>query len=346
MILILIPKGLSRGVVSSQVLVFAKYLSHYKKVVLLADSNNHPIQNEEIELEIVEYSDKRRVKEVLKSAEWIYTRSAIQFIMYYYKRIYGRYDFKIYYDFRALAHNESYLRNQSRIREHVMYRIEKYASKKADQLGAVSNKLKIYLKTIFKTNVPIYVMPCCVEKAHYKNSEPSKEIRFVYMGGLSSWQCFDRMLSLYKEVAQKVEGVSLTIITREEKKALEKVKLYELKDVFVTSLSHNQVIRELPKYDFGFLIREKLLLNKVASPIKFIEYTSNGVIPILTDEIGDYSEEVISNNMGIVLKNVNQGIDIEDLHSYLTDKDIYKKLFDYSQGYTWGEYVSNHPLVK
>ena len=54
--------------------------------------------------------------------------------------------------------------------------------------------------------------------------------------------------------------------------------------------------------DFGFLLRENLLFNRISSPIKFLEYSSNGVVPIITQFVGDYSNDVEKYKLGIIFK--------------------------------------------
>ena len=50
--------------------------------------------------------------------------------------------------------------------------------------------------------------------------------------------------------------------------------------------------------DYGLLLREESVTNKVASPIKFAEYLACGLGIIITPNIGDYSSYVINNNCG------------------------------------------------
>ena len=55
--------------------------------------------------------------------------------------------------------------------------------------------------------------------------------------------------------------------------------------------------------DMGILLRENHPLNEVAAPTKFAEYVMTGPLVLISDNIGDYSNFVKRNNLGIVLKN-------------------------------------------
>lgn len=60
----------------------------------------------------------------------------------------------------------------------------------------------------------------------------------------------------------------------------------------------------------GLLLREKSLVNEVASPTKFAEYMLCGLPCILTEGIGDYSRLAREHDIGTVINDLNK------LHQY------------------------------
>lgn len=347
MIVIIVPPGLSVGVFSSQIIPLANYLTEKNKVVIFCDNElSASINTIERKFELINHSEKEEIKRTLKKANWIYIRSFKQFFQFYFIRKLNSFKFKIFYDFRGLVYDESFLRNGSYFRKSFIFLAEKYIARKADYLGAVSYNLKQFLTETFKTTVPIFVNPCTIEKVVKKNPPSTSEIKFVYMGGLSAWQCFDDILYLYKNIADLLNKSSLTVITTQTDYAEGKILKLGIKNSTVKSLTHTEVINDLPNYDFGFLIREELLLNKVASPIKFLEYTSNGVIPIITKGIGDFSEQVESNKLGIVLNSAKVNLKINDINTYLKDEHIYQRLYDFSKQFKLEDTMKNHPFMK
>ena len=65
-------------------------------------------------------------------------------------------------------------------------------------------------------------------------------------------------------------------------------------------LKHEEVTNFLLACDWGILIREQSVTNKVASPTKFAEYLSAGLPVIISENLGDYTEFVKNNDCGII----------------------------------------------
>ena len=129
----------------------------------------------------------------------------------------------------------------------------------------------------------------------------------------------------------------LTIITNEVTKA---ECLLREKNILaqVISLPQHEVEKELWKYDFGFLLRDNINVNNVASPIKFLEYVGNGVIPIISEGIGDYSSLVKEKNIGVLESN-----DIDSMITKMLElrlrEDIQEQLYNIASEYTWNNYL-------
>jgi hypothetical protein len=54
--------------------------------------------------------------------------------------------------------------------------------------------------------------------------------------------------------------------------------------------------------DYGILLREKSITNKVASPVKCAKYLSRGLKVLISPEIGDYSDWVKNNDLGFIIE--------------------------------------------
>jgi hypothetical protein len=63
--------------------------------------------------------------------------------------------------------------------------------------------------------------------------------------------------------------------------------------------------------DYGILIREYSVTNKVASPTKFAEYLNAGLKVIISPEIGDFSAMVDKYNLGYVYHENNDMLDLK-----------------------------------
>jgi hypothetical protein len=68
---------------------------------------------------------------------------------------------------------------------------------------------------------------------------------------------------------------------------------------------------EVPEYlvsaDYGLLIREKSVTNKVASPVKFAEYLACGLPVIISEQLGDYTAFVERSQCGFLSSRIPAG---------------------------------------
>ena len=73
----------------------------------------------------------------------------------------------------------------------------------------------------------------------------------------------------------------------------------------IVSCPHSEVMRYMSAADAGIIMRNDIVVNNVASPIKIGEYLGCGLPVILTRGIGDYSEAVSRAGIGIILDENN-----------------------------------------
>ena len=65
----------------------------------------------------------------------------------------------------------------------------------------------------------------------------------------------------------------------------------------VDTLSAEELKLEYEKADYGFMLRDDIIVNEVACPTKLIDYIKYGIIPIMKSEkVGDFVE----NGLGYV----------------------------------------------
>ena len=80
------------------------------------------------------------------------------------------------------------------------------------------------------------------------------------------------------------------------------------------------------------------MLNRVSSPVKFLEYVSNGVIPIITPYIGDYSDDVSERKLGIIFNGDIVKL-IKEIKLIIPDIKKYRqRLYSYSSSLTWDKF--------
>ena len=182
-----------------------------------------------------------------------------------------------------------------------------------------------------------YVIMPCFNQPIVKESfveEKYKTPSFVYAGSLSKWQCVDETLELFTHIKKQLPNATLTLLTGEKEKAQGLLDKYGIEDATVKYVPYQELNAELSKYKYGFLIREDVKVNNVATPTKMNSYMACGVIPVYSNVIGDFQKifsemkykiEVTSSKedtIGKIIELEKNDIVAEDVYSE------YNKLFD------------------
>ena len=336
----LIDDKLSNGVISSQ---------HEDRVRFINSRcmNKHRLLLDEMSSfkpTVCSIRYKNLFKFVLKNKiKTLYIRSLIQFVYVYIINLIFFRKIDLIYEFRGLVSEESYLRNQNKVRKVLLTCLESFAYRKSTKVITVSNEFKNYLeKKYYKKD--IVILPCCISVNLKKTRAKDTVISFVYLGGISKWQKFDAILKLYSKIECKLLNTKLTVITNNTAIANNLIAKTSIHNINCKSLSREEVMKDLVNYDFGFLIRDDILLNNVASPIKYLEYVSNGVIPIISEGVGDYTKETIDNNIGIVVDE-NNSFEFSKIQSLINDTFIYERLNKVSEKYLWRNHIKEEDCV-
>ena len=196
--------------------------------------------------------------------------------------------------------DESYMRNNSLFRKHILSLIETLGFRKATGFIYVSEAMsEYYIPKHGQKNFAI--VPCISDFINLPecNRIPNS---FVYIGGLSEWQCFEETLLLYKKISTRQS--IFHIITFDVARAMDLVRKYlgENPSVQVYCVSdRNKIPSILSQFEYGFLIRKESPVNYVSSPIKFLEYLSCGVNVVMTSAVPSYAEIVKKHKVGTIV---------------------------------------------
>jgi hypothetical protein len=109
----------------------------------------------------------------------------------------------------------------------------------------------------------------------------------IYAGGVQNWQNIDAMIGSIKK---NVDKYKFTILTPNIAEFESKLKASGIaSNVVLKSVPRPQVSSYYKESDYGYILRDNSIVNKVACPTKLIEYMSYGVVPIvLNEEMGDF----------------------------------------------------------
>lgn len=199
---------------------------------------------------------------------------------------------------------------------------EWFALRKSALNFFVSKKMLEYYQKTFGYKKDNYViMPCFNDQIKDGSfyDEKYQKPTFVYAGNLAPWQCFPQMIDLFKRIKEQLPDAELTIYTSDQEEA--KIILQEKGvDAIVKYVPYSQLAEEIKGFKYGFLIREDDIVNNVATPTKMCNYLANGIIPIFSNVIGDFKDELRNLKYAIPLGEDTTGIE----KLYELEKNIIK----------------------
>lgn len=157
-------------------------------------------------------------------------------------------------------------------------------------------------------------MPCFNQKLELSafNDEKYSKPTFVYAGNLAGWQCFSETIQLFKRIKEKIPEAELTIYTKEQEDAKQILRKYQV-NATVKYVPYQQLNKELQQYKYGFIIREDIDVNNVATPTKMNSYMAVGIIPIYTNVVGAFKKNLSHLEYTVPLNISTQKVDVDKL---------------------------------
>lgn len=200
--------------------------------------------------------------------------------------------------------DESFMRNQSKVRYHVLNYIDCFAMKKAKMVFFCSQFMKQHYEKLshHSFDAQSYLMPCYNETLSTESidrKDYSKK-NFAYVGSLDLWQCFDEIVSLYRLIERVYPEAHLKVLTFSVEEAIKKIKDAGIQNYDVKCVKKEEVQNEIRDCVYGFIIRKESVVNQVATPTKISSYMSVGIIPIFSTVLDDFNRT--SKNMKYVIR--------------------------------------------
>ncbi len=186
--------------------------------------------------------------------------------------------------------------------------MEKESVKASDFRISVSKALVDYWSEVYNyTSNQHAIIPCWskafdgrpIDHAFFKTSQSI----LVYSGSTSPWQSFPLLIEFISKVLKETDCKVLMMCKENDQlMTLESNYPDRVLRIFV---EEENVHSYLKACDFGLLLRNQNLTNRVASPVKFSEYLACGLKVLITPNLGDYSELVRISNVGDVLHDID-----------------------------------------
>ena len=239
---------------------------------------------------------------------------------------------KIVYDCRGVEHAELAYHG---LPEHKAVRLresEADAARRADRVLCVSEAMARYVGGAYGLpRARITVVPCCVDAGRFARAAAvradvrrrlSLEGRLViaYCGSVKAWQLPEECLGLFRRIRRSEPDAHFLAVTTQAESFRRLAHQNGVGDdaLTVVRAAHEEVPDYLAAADVGLLLRERLLVNQVAAPVKFAEYLATGNPVIISEGIGDYSDLTAREGTGVVVPRLPvEGATFDEILSFL-----------------------------
>lgn len=217
---------------------------------------------------------------------------------------------------------------------------ESLAINRATIVFCVSQRQVDYYKEKFgyKPNKDrLIIMPCYNSKLTpvFTPSQYEKPV-FTYAGNASSWQGVDFMLDVYKEVENRLPDARLKLYSGDKEFFVAKLNERHIINYEINYVSVDILQNELHKCKYGFIIRDNSIVNQVATPTKMNSYLASYLIPIFSETVGDFKENIKLGEFTIMCKYPLDAKTVADeilkfetsQHDFNTFKEYVERVFD------------------
>lgn len=327
-IFIPLPKNISFSVFEA-LRVHVHYFEESNfKVIYLSRNKNINDKN------IIYFNSFFKVVKYLKNQKKgiIYSITVIEVVLSFISNILGAKK-QIIFWVQGLIDEEDFFSNKKKYRYYIYNLLMRFSLKVSDKLILVTNEMQRVLKTKYNLSInKKYLILNCVSRVKYNNVDKIKN-SLCYIGGLSNWQNVDKILLFFNKLTTINNTYTLHIATFDHKEAKQLINKYVNEEfrnkIFLENVKEKEEVAEfLSKMEYGFLIRDNVLLNNVASPIKLAEYLSCGVNPIISDSLIDFSKIINESKCGIVITNDNFDEAIDNLLKFTPNLTKAIKLYN------------------
>jgi glycosyltransferase involved in cell wall biosynthesis len=207
------------------------------------------------------------------------------------------------------------------LRRRTLARVARYeatALRGASAVVSVSDALRAYWQGRYRRSPALCLtVPCAMDPALFSfDPLARRQLReqwaivddaplFVYSGNVHWWQQVDKVIEVFAAVRRRLPAARILFLVPES----EVPKLARLLEgavlaaptVLVASAAHRDVPRFLSAADMGFLLRQDLLLNHVASPTKFAEYLACGLPVVATRHVDSVAQAIAAGGVGYLV---------------------------------------------
>ncbi|MFC3199216.1 glycosyltransferase [Parapedobacter deserti] len=236
------------------------------------------------------------IHKLLKKADVIYIHSVINLLPLLPVWLITRKHAKVILDAHGVVPEEHLLAGK-RWKGKLYGLSEKVLFDNVDTVITVSEAMKRHFQVKYPVSRARYILyrilPVNIVQDDYEledHHEPP--IRVVYSGNTQKWQHIELMISIIKEnLSERIRYDILTGDLEQMRGYLRDAGLDSAHNVHVAKVSPQELKSYYKLAHYGFVLRDEIVVNRVACPTKLVEYLYYGIIPIVkSPSIGDFME--------------------------------------------------------
>ncbi len=207
--------------------------------------------------------------------------------------------------------------------------VEAAARNRAHAIVVLSHRLRNDFIKQFGVRAPITVIPCCVDTDRFQFRPDDRDRKrrelgigderlFVYVGKVGARYLVSEMFAFYAAARQAWGNVRLLILSGDPADRFAEIAAAQKivpSDYTLIRADYRDVPAWLCAADAGIALIRPAGCERGSSPIKIAEYLACGLPVVMTDEIGDASDLVRQNGVGVVLETLDLKTMQHGLHS-------------------------------
>lgn len=207
-----------------------------------------------------------------------------------------------------------------------VYRVAKYCEKiflcQADHIVSLTEAAKRMLMEEYNAEgrrLSISVIPTCVDTDRFRPCEPSRElieryhlsgkIVFIYVGSVGTWYAMEDLMEFYSMAKRNMVNARFLLLVHGQLETLQaavgRCGLTE-ETIVVADVPSAEVPRWLALAHVGVAFYGRGFSNIARFPTKIGEYLSSGIPVVVSGGVGDCTEFIEQEKIGISLKGYSQ----------------------------------------
>ncbi|WP_169714376.1 glycosyltransferase [Algoriphagus antarcticus] len=169
-----------------------------------------------------------------------------------------------------------------------------------DLVITVSKRMSVYVSSKI-SQVKTISIPLNVDLDRFQMKRNVERIFYTYSGSGAPWQNLEQLSEVWGSLNQLDPSIRFRVISRDSRARVLGSKVPKEAIEFVGTSDLDELAGYLEQAEFGFLIRQDSLVNRVSFPTKLSEYLASGAWVVSSDIDWDVADLIKKHSVGILV---------------------------------------------